>query len=65
MRLLHTLITRTSRCPVHVIRYNNLIALLLHPLPMNRVKAAFQQRRVCRTVKRNNYADKRSHVANI
>lgn len=65
MCLLHSIITRSSRSLTLVIRYNYLIASLFHPLPADRIKTTLQQHRVCRTVKGNNYADKRTHAANI
>ena len=65
MCLLHSIISCSSRSPILVIRHNYLIASLFHPLPANRIKTTLQQHRVCRTIKGDNYADKRTHAANI
>ena len=65
MRLLHSTITCSPRSLTLIICYNDFITPLFHSLFTDRSNTALQQYRVCRTIKRNNYTDKRSHVANI
>lgn len=65
MRLLHSTITCSPRSLTLIVCYNDFITPLFHSLFTDRSNTALQQYRVCCTIKRNNYTDKRSHVANI